>query len=89
MKGIVGAFTGKCGQDAELKTSKAGKPWLSFSVAADDDGEREATTWVRVVVFGEMATQLHPALRKGAEVYVEGKLRLERMFHPEGPLELR
>jgi single-strand DNA-binding protein len=77
MKGIVCAFTAKCGQDAELKTSKSGKPWASFSVAADDDGEREATTWVRVVMFGEWATELHPELKKGAEVYCEGRLRLE------------
>jgi hypothetical protein len=43
MRGIVCAFTGKLGQDAELKISKAGKPWLSFSVAVDEASE-EATT---------------------------------------------
>jgi single-strand DNA-binding protein len=77
MKGIQAAFTGTCGQDTELKTSKAGKPWASFSVAVDAEGEAEGTTWARVVVFGGLATELHPALRKGAEVYVEGRLRLE------------
>ena len=76
MRGIQAAFTGKLGQDAELKTSKSGNPWLSLHVAVDGASE-EATTWIRVVVFGEMATELHPALKKGAEVYVEGKLRLE------------
>ena len=76
MRGIQCAFTGKLGQDAELKTSKAGKPWLALHVAVDGASE-EATTWIRVVMFGEWATELHPALKKGAEVYVEGKLRLE------------
>jgi single-stranded DNA-binding protein len=59
MRGIVCAFTGKCGQDPELKTSKAGKPWLSFHVAVDEASE-EATTWIRVAVFGQLATELHP-----------------------------
>jgi single stranded DNA-binding protein len=84
MKGIQCAFTGKCGQDAELKTSKAGKPWLSFSVAIDAEGEAEGATWARVVVFGGLATERQPALRKSAEVYVEGKLRLESWTGKDG-----
>jgi single-strand DNA-binding protein len=83
VKGIQAAFTGKLGQDAELKTSKHGNPWLSLHVAVDGASE-EATTWIRVVVFGEMATELHPALKKGAEVYVEGKLRLESWVGKDG-----
>jgi single-strand DNA-binding protein len=84
VKGIQAAFTGTCGQDAELKTSKAGKPWLSFSVAIDTEGEAPGTTWARVVVFGGLATERHPALQKGAEVYVEGKLRLESWTGKDG-----
>lgn len=84
MRGIQAAFTGKLDQDAELKTSKAGRPWASFSVAADDDAERESTTWVRVVVFGEMATRLYPELKKGTEVYCEGRLRLESWTGRDG-----
>src|SRR2546421_13111680 len=83
MKGIVGAFTGKIGQGPELKTSKAGKPWLPFNVAVDETSE-EATTWVRVVVFGEMATRLHPELKKGSEVYCEGRLRLDSWTGKDG-----
>ena len=83
MRGIVCAFTGTCGQDPELKTSKAGKPWLSLHVAVDGASE-EATTWVRVAVFGDLATRGPPDLRKGAEVYVEGKLRLESWTGRDG-----
>jgi single-strand DNA-binding protein len=84
VKGIQAAFTGKLGQDAELKTSKAGKPWLSFSVAIDAEGESDGTTWARIVVFGGLATERHPDLKKGAEVYVEGKLRLESWTGKDG-----
>ena len=83
MRGIQAAFTGKVGRDAELKTSKHGKPWLSFSVAVDETSE-EATTWVRVAVFGELATRLHPELKKGTEVYCEGRLKLESWTGKDG-----
>jgi single-strand DNA-binding protein len=77
MRGIQAAFTGKCGQDAELKTSKSGKPWLALHVAVDAEASEETTTWVRVAVFGQLATELHPELKKGTEVYCEGRLRLD------------
>jgi single-strand DNA-binding protein len=73
VRGIQCAFTGTLGQDPELKTSKSGKPWGSFSVAIDEASE-EATTWVRVAVFGQLATRLYPELKKGTEVYCEGRL---------------
>ena len=31
----------------------------------------------QVAVFGQLATELHPMLKKGAEVYCEGRLRLD------------
>jgi hypothetical protein len=82
VKGIQAAFTGKLGQDAELKTSKAGKPWLTFSAAVD--GEGEAGIWIRVAVFGEMATRLHPDLKKATEIYCEGRLKLESWVGRDG-----
>ena len=83
MRGIQCAFTGKLGQDAELKTSKSGNPWLSFSVAVDEASE-ESTTWIRIAVFGELATRLHPELKKGTEVYCEGRLKLDSWTGRDG-----
>ena len=37
---IEAAFIGRVGQDPELKTSAAGKPWARFSVAGE--GGRDA-----------------------------------------------
>jgi single-strand DNA-binding protein len=84
VKGIQAAFTGKLGQDAELKTSKSGKPWLSVSVAIDMETSEEATTWVRIAVFGELATRLYPELKKGTEVYCEGRLKLDSWTGKDG-----
>jgi single-strand DNA-binding protein len=84
MRGIQCAFTGTLGQDAELKTSKGGKPWLSVSVAVDMEASEEATTWVHVAVFGQLATELHPELKKGTEVYCEGRLKLDSLTGRDG-----
>lgn len=52
-------FKGNLGADAELKTSKGGTPYLSFTVANStnrklDNGEWETvnTTWRRVTTWG-------------------------------------
>jgi single-strand DNA-binding protein len=83
MKGVVCAFVGKLGRDAELKTSKHSKPWLSFSVAVDEASEG-VITWIRGVMFGEWATELYPELKKGTEVYCEGRLKLESWTGRDG-----
>ena len=72
MNGIEAAFVGSIGTAPELRTSKSGKPWCSFSARV---GEGEAATWVRVAVFGETADAA-TTLAKGTPVYVEGRLRL-------------
>jgi single-stranded DNA-binding protein len=59
MRGTHAAFEGQLGREAELRTIKQGKPWLSFSLAVDTEGEDDAlTTWVRVAYFGEDAESL-------------------------------
>lgn len=35
MNGIAAAFTGRLGKDAELRTTRDGKPWAAFPVAVD------------------------------------------------------
>jgi single stranded DNA-binding protein len=78
MRGTHAAFEGQLGREAELRVTKKGKPWLSFSLAVDTEGEEGAlTTWVRVAYFGEDAESLVGKLQKGTEVYCEGRLKLD------------
>jgi single-strand DNA-binding protein len=79
MRGIHAAFEGRLGREAELRVTKKGKPWLSFSLAVDTEGEEDAqhAQWVRVAYFGEDVEALIGRLQKGAEVYCEGRLKLD------------
>jgi single-stranded DNA-binding protein len=86
MRGIHAAFEGRLGRDAELRATKKGKPWLSFSLAVDTEGEEDAlTTWVRVAYFDEDAESLVGRLQRGVEVlYCEGRLRLDTWTAKDG-----
>ena len=74
------AFFGAVGRAAELRTSRAGKPWTFFPVAV---GKDDAKQWVKVAVFGETAETLCRTLQKGDRVYVEGRLTAS-VYAPEG-----
>jgi single-strand DNA-binding protein len=85
MNGITAAFTGHVGKDAEVRTTRAGRPWASFSVCVDSTKDNEAaTTWVRVSLFGDTVEELAPRLVRGVEVYCEGRLSVRPWKDAEG-----
>lgn len=77
MSGQVAVY-GRFGSDPVSRTSQAGKPWATASIAVDlGDGEDEGPTWFGVVAFGRVADTLcrHS---KGDLVSVSGRLKLNR-----------
>jgi single-strand DNA-binding protein len=72
---------GNLGQDPEIRYTPAGMPIVNFSVATDEayvdkDGKRqERTEWHRIVVIGKIALTCHEYLKRGRQVFVEGRLR--------------
>lgn len=83
-------FRGNLGADAELKTSKGGTPYLSFTVANStnrkmDNGEWETTntTWKRVTAWDNLDA-LAPHLKKGAAVLIEGYEELRTWQKEDG-----
>ncbi len=72
---------GNLGGEPELRTTAAGLPILSFSLATTDvyfdkeQNKQERTEWHRVVMFGSRATPLSRLLSKGAKVLVEGRIQ--------------
>lgn len=71
---------GRLGKDPEIRYLPDGKAVASVSIATserwtDKNGEkREATEWHAVAFFGKLAELAQQYLKKGAIVYVEGKL---------------
>jgi single-strand DNA-binding protein len=93
MNGITAALTGRVGKDPELKYTMSGKKMLSFSVAidesqhqADERPDPAETVWVRVTCWEELAARLEEEgrVKKGCQVYVEGRLRLDRWATADG-----
>ncbi len=74
---------GHLGQDPELRhLPTSGQPVASFSIATDEaytdrQGHRqERVDWHNIVVLGKVAESCKEYLKKGREVYVEGRLRI-------------
>ena len=71
---------GNLGRDPEMKYTSDGRPVTRFSVATTDqwksrDGERrEKTQWHRSVAWGKLAEICNQYLKKGRQVYIEGRI---------------
>ena len=66
-------FMGRLGADAELKTSKGGKQFVSMRIATDEfkNGEK-GTAWINVSYYAEKGTKMLEFLKKGSAVSVLG-----------------
>ena len=82
---------GNLGADPDAKSMPSGNMVANFCVATSeswndrDTGERqEKTEWHRVVFFGRLAEIADQYLKKGSQVYVEGKLQTRKWEDREG-----
>lgn len=83
---------GRLGKDPEIRTTNAGDKIASLSVATSDTwrdkmtGDRkEKTEWHRVTIFNSnLADVAEKYLRKGSNVYLEGKLRTRKYQAQDG-----
>jgi single-strand DNA-binding protein len=78
-------LVGNLGQDPETRAMPSGKAVTNVRIATSDSwrdkqtGEqKEATEWHTVVFFDRLAEIAAEYLRKGSQVYVEGKLRTRK-----------
>ena len=78
-------FTGGLGRDAETRFTPSGDAITSFSVALTSGyGEKKITTWLNCSLFGKRAESLSPYLKKGAPVYIEGRIQTRKWQDKEG-----
>jgi single-strand DNA-binding protein len=86
---------GNVGRDPEMRYIPSGRPVTSFSVATsrswtNSEGEhREETEWFNVVAWGKLAEICKQHLRKGQQVYVEGRLQTRSWEDSDGNRRFR
>ncbi|MFO1408206.1 MAG: single-stranded DNA-binding protein [Steroidobacteraceae bacterium] len=84
-------IVGNLGQDPETRYMPSGKAVTNLRIATSESwkdkqtGEqKEQTEWHSVVMYDRLAEIAAEYLRKGSQVYVEGKLRTRKWQDKEG-----
>ena len=81
---------GNVGRDPEIRYMPSGDAMVNLSLATTDTwkdktGEKqEKTEWHRVVIFGKTAEIAGQYLRKGSQIYIEGRLQTRKWTDKEG-----
>lgn len=83
-------LVGNLGRDAEMRFTAGGTPVATVSLATterynDRDGnKKEDTQWHRVVIWGKTAESLQDYLKKGKQIYVEGRIQTREWTDKDG-----
>ncbi len=81
---------GNLGKDPEMRYMPSGDAICNFSIATTDSwkdksGEKqEKTEWHRISMFGKLAEIAGEYLKKGSQVYVEGRLQTRKWQDKDG-----
>jgi single-strand DNA-binding protein len=91
MSGVNKAIlVGHLGADPEMRHTQSGTAVTSFRLATterfkDRNGERqERTEWHRIVAWAKLAEICNTYLRKGKQVYVEGRIQTRQWEDKSG-----
>ncbi len=84
-------LVGNLGQDPDVRYTANGDAMCTLSIATSEvrkdkqSGEKKTNTeWHRIVMFGDLAEIANKWLKKGAQIYVEGKLRTRKWQDQQG-----
>lgn len=82
---------GRLGQDPDVRTTASGTKVVRMNVAtneigkADEQGNRDdVTEWHQIILFGRTAEVAGDYLKKGSQVYVEGRLQTRKWQDQNG-----
>jgi single-strand DNA-binding protein len=81
---------GRLGKDPEFRTTPNGIAVATFSLATDEKRKNEngettsKTEWHKIVAFRRQAEVARDYLRKGALIYLEGKIHYDSYENKEG-----
>jgi single-strand DNA-binding protein len=83
-------LVGRLGRDPETRYTGGGQPVCNFSMATDEtfkdrSGERQKRTeWHKIVVWGKPAEIAQQYLKKGSQIYLEGRIQSREWTDKEG-----
>jgi single-strand DNA-binding protein len=83
-------LVGRVGQDPEMRITNSGDPVVNLSIATTEywkskTGEKqESTEWHRVNFFGKPAEVIKQYVRKGSQLYIEGKIKQKKYTDKQG-----
>ena len=82
---------GNLGKDPEIRRTQDGRPVANLRIATTEGYKdqqsnewQERTEWHRVALFGRLAEVAGEYLRKGSQVYIEGRLRTRKWQDKQG-----
>ena len=78
-------IVGSLGRDPETRSNPSGDSVTRISVATSWKGKNEEQTeWHRIVMFGKLSEIADKYLRKGSQVYIEGRLQTSKYTGKDG-----
>ena len=84
-------IVGNLGRDPEVRYTKGGVPAATFTVATSEDWKdkdsgqkQERTEWHRIIAWRGLADICGKYLRKGSQVYIEGKIQTRQWQDKDG-----
>lgn len=74
-------IVGRVGKNAELHTFESGNKKATFTLAVNDDHNKEAETiWFKVEAWNGYTDNVLKLIKKGQEVVCSGQLKLESFY---------
>ena len=83
-------LVGNLGRDPETRYTGSGQAVCNFSIATsetfkDRNGERQKRTeWHKIVVWGKLAEICQQYLKKGSQIFIEGRIQSREWQDKEG-----
>ena len=78
-------FIGRLGKDPETRYSPSGDAICNFSIAVGwKSKDKEGAEWVSISAFGKLAEICGQYLKKGSQVYIEGKMQTRKWTDKDG-----
>ena len=81
---------GRLGHDPEMRYTPSGKPLTKFQMAVNrswtsaDNEKKTETEWFTVVSWGKLAEICNEYLKKGLQVYIDGRLQTRHWVDDKG-----